>query len=243
MESNNDNKNRQLVSLEWAAKHLLNNKEYYGAVECFMSELFERQVKITDVHTIEINKEPSKDKYAYDCVYVMAKDENKELIMIEIRFMMEANSFQCMAYNVTETIVRAIDLRTYMKVKKVYVINIAYSDTKYGEYYVYHSSPIFKGMHYNDILDLSQSPKDTFGRLDVGHIFADCYLFKVNQFDDVIRIPLDEWIYFLKYDRIKEGSNSKRLLEAQEILDYNRLSPSEKEEHDCLQKSRHGIEQ
>jgi hypothetical protein len=39
----------------------------------------------------------------------------------------------------------------------------------------------------------------------------------------------------LKHDRIKEGFSAQGLLKAQEVLDYSRLSPSEKAEYDYIQ--------
>jgi hypothetical protein len=39
----------------------------------------------------------------------------------------------------------------------------------------------------------------------------------------------------LKHDRIKESFSAQGLLKAQEILDYSRLSPSEKAEYDYIQ--------
>jgi chromosome segregation ATPase len=55
---------------------------------------------------------------------------------------------------------------------------------------------------------------------------------------------LDEWIYFLKHDSVKEGFRAKGLIRASEILDYSRLTKEEKSEYDYLheQKSRYRSE-
>jgi hypothetical protein len=60
----------------------------------------------------------------------------------------------------------------------------------------------------------------------------------VTNFDDVAKTKLDEWIYFLKNDRIKPEFSAQGLSKAREILDYSRLSPEEKAEYDFEQSER-----
>ncbi len=54
-------------------------------------------------------------------------------------------------------------------------------------------------------------------------IFPEYYLLKVNQFDDVAKSTLDEWIYFLKNDEVKDDFKAKGLKEANDILDFMKL--------------------
>jgi predicted transposase/invertase (TIGR01784 family) len=233
MESNNDNRSRQLVSFDWAVKRLLRNKASFEVVEGFLSELLGQQVKITNVLESESNKEHSKDKHNH--VDIVVEDTKGEVILIELQFMPDVDYFQRMLYGVSKAIVeRLVEGDFYMKVRKVYSINIVYFDLGQGKDYVYHSKADFKGLHHNDILNLSQIQQDTFGRREAGDIFPEYYLLKINRFDDVARNTLDEWIYFFKHDRIKEGSSAQGLLKAQELLDYSRLSPSEKAEYDYI---------
>jgi hypothetical protein len=51
---------------------------------------------------------------------------------------------------------------------------------------------------------------------------------KVNDFDDVARDNLDQWIYYLKNDAIPERFTAPGLPEARERLSVDRLSPSER---------------
>jgi hypothetical protein len=46
----------------------------------------------------------------------------------------------------------------------------------------------------------------------------------VNQFDDVAKDTLDQWIYFLKNSEVKDEFNAKGLKEAGEVLDIMRLT-------------------
>jgi predicted transposase/invertase (TIGR01784 family) len=54
----------------------------------------------------------------------------------------------------------------------------------------------------------------------------------VNQFNDVAKNTLDEWINFLKREEVKEGTKAKGLKEAKEKLSIMNLSPKEREEYD-----------
>jgi flagellar biosynthesis/type III secretory pathway protein FliH len=51
---------------------------------------------------------------------------------------------------------------------------------------------------------------------------------KVNNFDDVAKDTLDEWIYFLKNSEVKEDFRAKGLKEAREKLDEASLSAEER---------------
>jgi hypothetical protein len=54
-------------------------------------------------------------------------------------------------------------------------------------------------------------------------MFPDYYLLKVNQFNDIAKNTLDEWIYFLKNSEVKDEFKAKGLKEAGEVLDIMRL--------------------
>jgi predicted transposase/invertase (TIGR01784 family) len=66
----------------------------------------------------------------------------------------------------------------------------------------------------------------------VEEIFPEYYILKVEQFDDKTEDSLDEWIYFLKNERIKEGSIAKGLKEAKEKLDVLNLKEQDRREYD-----------
>ncbi len=68
-----------------------------------------------------------------------------------------------------------------------------------------------------------QEQKQTFTKQKVSDIFPEYYIIKVNQFDDVVKDTLDEWIYFLKNSEVKDEFVAKGLAEAKEILDVMRL--------------------
>ena len=80
------------------------------------------------------------------------------------------------------------------------------------------STTSFKGIHKQDILELSPSQKRLFGKEAIEQLYPEIYLIKVNQFDDLAKDSLDEWIYFFKNSEIKEEFKAKGLKEAEEKL-------------------------
>ncbi len=51
---------------------------------------------------------------------------------------------------------------------------------------------------------------------------------KINQFNDIPKDRLDEWIFFLKNEEIKEEFQAKGLKKAKEVLDIMNLSEQDR---------------
>lgn len=77
------------------------------------------------------------------------------------------------------------------------------------------------------MLGLSDKQKTTFLKEEVSNIFPEYYLLKVNQFNDIAKDTLDEWVYFLKNSEVKDEFKAKGLKEAGELLDIMRLPKAE----------------
>jgi predicted transposase/invertase (TIGR01784 family) len=129
-----------------------------------------------------------------------------------------------MAYGASKAISENLNIgQSYSEVKKVISINIVYFDLGQGKDYIYKGTTNFEGLHEKDILELSHKQKETFAKKRVSDIFPEYYLIKVNQFNDVAKDTLDEWIYFLKNSEVKDEFRAKGLSEAKEALDIMRL--------------------
>jgi predicted transposase/invertase (TIGR01784 family) len=232
------NRERKLVSFDWAIKRILRNKTDFEVVEGFIDELLSREIKITNVLESESNKEHSLDKY--NRVDIVVEDTEGEIILIELQFITEIDYFQRMLYGVSKAISeRMIQGDQYVEIKKIYSINIVYFDLGDGKGYVYHGKTDFKNVYdENDILKLTENQQDIFGHEEVGDLYPEYYILKINKFNDVAKNTLDEWIYFLKNDRIQENFKAKGLLKAREILDYSRLSFAEKSAYDYNQENK-----
>jgi predicted transposase/invertase (TIGR01784 family) len=90
----------------------------------------------------------------------------------------------------------------------------------------------FKGIHEEDDLALSDRQKEVFRRRYPRDIFPEYYLLKLNNFNDVARDALDEWIYFLKNEEIKGEFRARGLDAAKEVLDIMHLSAEELKEYE-----------
>jgi hypothetical protein len=159
-----------------------------------------------------------------------------EIIVIEMQIIMEINYYGRMLSGASRIIVeRMITSEIYRKIKKVYSINIVYFDLGQGKDYVYHGKTDFRGLHNQDLLQLSEKQRTIFGAIEVDNIETEYYIVKVENFGNIIKSPLDEWIYFIKNERIEQGFNAQGMFEALNVLDYNRLSPEDRKSFDYLQ--------
>ena len=215
-------KSKKLIRFDWAIKRLLRNKANFVVLEGFLSELLFDNIKIEQILESDGNQEDENDKF--NRVDILTLNSKSELIIIEIQTNYEIDYFQRMAYGVSKAITENLDLgQDYSKIKKIISINIVYFDLGQGKDYIYKGLTEFTGIHQNDLLDLSDKQKKTFIKNKVSDIFPEFYLLKVNNFDDVARNTLDEWIYFFKNSEVKDSFKAKGLKEAGEVLDYMRL--------------------
>ncbi|CAM3881959.1 Rpn family recombination-promoting nuclease/putative transposase [Flavobacterium branchiophilum] len=213
---------KTLIRFDWAIKRLLRNKANFVVLEGFLSELLFDNIKIEQILESESNQEYDDNKF--NRVDILTHNSKNEIIVIEIQSSYEIDYFHRMAYGVSKTISENLNLgQKYSEIKKVISINIVYFDLGQGQDYIYRGKTEFKGLHQNDILGLSEKQKKTFAKQEVANIFPEYYLLKVNQFNDVAKDTLDEWVYFLKNNEVKDCFKAKGLKEANEVLDIMRL--------------------
>ena len=128
---------------------------------------------------------------------------------------------------------------TYQKIVKVISINILYFDLGSGKDYIYKGTTTFKRLHFHDELKLSDRQIEKFGVEEIYRLYPEYYLIKVNNFDNIAKDTLDEWIYFLKNEEIKDNFQAKGLKEAKEELDILKLSDSERDEYERYKEDLH----
>ncbi|MDR2774606.1 MAG: hypothetical protein LBC19_07675 [Tannerella sp.] len=114
-------------------------------------------------------------------------------------------------------------------------IFIVYFDLVHGKDYVYWGMTDFKDLHDHEILKLPEEQHRIFGKVEAGDLYPEYYILKINNLNDVAKTTLDEWVYFLKHDRIKESFSAKGLPKARDIPDYSRLSTEEQADYDYEQ--------
>lgn len=219
-----------LVRFDWAVKRLLRNKSNFVILEGFLSTLLEEKITIVRLLESESNKEECDDKF--NRVDMLAEDSKGELLIIEVQNNRELDYFHRMLYGASKAITEYInESQEYGIIRKVYSINIVYFELGQGKDYVYHGRTTFRGIHYNDILQLSARQREQFVREKAGDLFPEYYVLRVEGFNDQAKTPLDEWIKFLKTGEIASGSTVPGLQEASQRLRVDQLSPSEKRQY------------
>ena len=219
-----------LVRFDWAIKMLLRSKANFGILEGFLSELLKRDLKILSILESESNKADKDGKY--NKVDIVVELDTGEVVLIEVQVNTESDYFYRMLFGTAKIVAEHLkEGDAYAHIKKVYSVNILYFDLGHGKDYVYHGTTTFTGIHHLDKLDLTEKQKELYQKEYVHQIYPEYYIIKVNQFNDVAKDTLDEWIYFLKNEEIKDNFHAKGLLEAKEKLDSLKLPAPEKQEY------------
>ena len=213
----NSNKNNQVIRFDWAMKRLLRNKANFSVLEGFLTTLLGEKIVIQKLLESESNQEDEFDKY--NRVDILAEDSKGELFLIEIQNNSEYAYFQRMLFGTSKLVTEYIERGdNYAKVRKVYSINIVYFSLGHGKDYVYHGKTEFRGIHTNDLLELTPFQKQTFKADTVSQLYPEYYILKVNGFNQVAKSPLEEWIYYLNTGDIPSNATAPGLDEARKKL-------------------------
>ena len=213
----NSNKNNQVIRFDWAMKRLLRNKANFSVLEGFLTTLLGEKIVIQKLLESESNQEDEFDKY--NRVDILAEDSKGELFLIEIQNNSEYAYFQRMLFGTSKLVTEYIERGdNYAKVRKVYSINIVYFSLGHGKDYVYHGKTEFRGIHTNDLLELTPFQKQTFKADTVSQLYPEYYILKVNGFNQVAKSPLEEWIYYLNTGDIPSNATAPGLDEARRKL-------------------------
>ena len=229
---------RKLVTFDWALKRLLRSKANFDILEGFLGSLFGRDVRILEILESESNRETALDRQ--NRVDLKVRDDGGEIVLVEIQYERELDYLQRVLFGVSKVIVEHIGRGApYAEVSRIVSVSILHFDLGRGEDYVYRGTTEFRGLHKNDELLLNVRQRKFYRKRRISDIYPEYYLLKVNQFDDVARDSLDEWIYFLKNGEIREGFRAKGLLKARRELDVLRLSDGERREYERFEEDLH----
>jgi len=219
------------IRFAWAIKRLIRDKANFGILEGFLSELTGEDIRIEAVLESGGNQQSEGEKF--NRVDLLVENSKKELIIIEIQNSHELDYFLRILFGISKAITEYIkEGEPYSKIKKVISVNIIYFNLGQGEDYIYRGTTNFRGIHKNDVLQLSPSQKKLFGKATIADLYPEIYLIKVNQFNDLAKDTLDEWIYFFKNSEIKDSFKARGLKEANEKLRVANLPDEERKSYD-----------
>ena len=219
-------RDRTFISFDWALKRLLRDKANFGVLEGFVSTILDKPVKIHSLLESEGNQD--RDDAKMNRVDLLAEDESGELLLVEVQGESEFAYFQRILFGASKLVTEYIDSgKNYENVKKVYSINIVYFDLGQGKDFFYRGRTEFRGVHLNDVLQLSTFQQQKFGVNEVYKLFPEYVILKVNDFNRWSKVPLEQWAYFLATTDIPEDANAPGLQEAREKLRFTKMNREE----------------
>ena len=223
--------NNKYIRFDWAVKRMLRDKANFAVLEGLITVLTGEVVKIEELLESEGNQENANDKF--NRVDIKAKNSKGDIIIVEVQLTRQLYFLQRMLYGVSKAITEHIEIgNMYDKVKKVYSINILYFDLGKGSDYLYHGKTVFTGVHTNDLLEVNIKEAEELRMCVPQDIFPEYYIIRVNEFNSVATTPIEEWLDYLKNNRIKDDTSTPGLREARQKLLYMTMSDKERQAYD-----------
>jgi predicted transposase/invertase (TIGR01784 family) len=229
-----------VIRFDWAMKKMLRDKANFDILEGFLSELLHQDIKIKQILESESNQEKKNDKH--NRVDIFVENEKGELMIIEVQNSQEYDYFHRILFGTSKAITEHIKRKEpYSQVKKIISITIAYFDLGQGEDYIYHGTTNFVGIHKKDKLELALKQKDIYKVDTPADIYPEYWLIKVENFNDRIKHPVDEWVYMFKNAAVRDGFSAKGIEAAKERLKETLLEGQEREDYRRYLRSLHDL--
>lgn len=229
----------KLLRFDWAIKHLLRHKANFDILEGFLSELLNTNVIIEDLLESEGNKENENDKS--NRVDLLVRTDQQEQIIIEVQASMEWDYLSRVLYGTSKVVTEYIQAgQPYRNIRKVISVSILFFNLGHGKDYLYHGSTEFRGIHHHDLLKLGENEKNAYGlEKTLSDIFPEYYFIKVNQFNERIKSKFDEWVYFLKTEKIDPTFSAKGIKSAAKKLDILSLGEDDRRAYERYEQDTH----
>ncbi len=213
---------RKLISFDWAIKKILRSKANFGILEGFLSVLLNENLTIIEILDSESNKENEADKS--NRVDIKVRDNKNQIIIVEVQFTREHDYLNRMLYGTSKVITEHIDEgHTYADVVKVVSVNIVFMTLGVGDDYVYHGTTTFEGIHTHSILQLTSKEKEVLKAESIEECYPEYFIIDVTNFNDLAKDSLDQWVYFLKNEEIKDEFNAPGLKAAKKVFDIMKM--------------------
>ncbi|MDR3246034.1 MAG: Rpn family recombination-promoting nuclease/putative transposase [Prevotellaceae bacterium] len=213
---NQDNSEKN-IRFDWAMKHLLRNKENYVAVEGFLNAFLKEYVTVTSI--ADDNEYPEH----FNRVDIKGELANGEKILVELQNS-NTEDFESHFFHVLHANIR----EKHAGMNRVFQLYIVHSEAPVdSEDYIYQSGIVFRNMEDDKEVILPDSSMKYFELSAIWRLTPKTYIVKLNNFNNEIREPLDEWVYYLKNNVIPDNFTAEGLPEAREILKTSSLPEEE----------------
>jgi predicted transposase/invertase (TIGR01784 family) len=240
-----DEMRRRLVTFDWALKRLLRSKANFEVLEGFLSVLLRQEVSILEVLESETNKDRSDAKSAR--VDLKVRLTGGEVVIVEVQASREVDFLQRILFSASRAVTEHIEEgQKYREIPRVISVNILYFRLGHGSDYVYHGTTVFRGLHDGSVLELDPGQEKAAHGSRMETIFPEYYLLKVDEFDENAKDPLDQWLYFLKHQKIPDEFDARGLKRARMVLDVLALSNPDRWDYEDFIKAeriRKGVEE
>lgn len=232
-----------LVSFDWAMKSILREKANFDVLEGFLSTLLGEDIRVLSLLESEANQQHDLDKY--NRVDLLAVDAHETILVIEIQYTWQPSYLKRVLYGTSKLIVENMKLgESFDKVRKVISISILYFPFSHEEAeaqdYLYHSKTEFYGLNSGkqltiDMVKLPKPEKTLRPSASASreirqaiNIFPEYYLIEVEHFQNIIRQPIDEWIYLFKNSEVRDEFQSRNIQAAREKLTLLQMAETER---------------
>jgi len=227
---------QRVVRFDWAMKHLLRNKANFDIVEGFLCALLEdNDIKVIEILESESNQENKDDKF--NKVDILVKDNKDRNIIIEIQNTRESDYLYRILFGTSKNIAESIEIGDeYKEISKVISISILYFNLGIGNDYLYYGKTEFRGLNTNEIINKDNEkvkkliPKGA--KYNQIEIFPEYYLIEVEKYQNIVGKAIDEWIFWFKNEKIKEGSKSKNIKKVADKLAVIKMDNKERKRYE-----------
>jgi len=227
-----DEMRRRTMTLDWALKRILRGKASATTLQGFLRALLKEDVEVLGLLDGESERDHADDKSNRVDLKVQLTDGR--CLIVEVQAQRQYDFLARMLFGTSKVVTDHMGRGDrYEDVSRVVSVNVVFFDLGIGKDYAYHGTTTFVGMRCNDVLELSERQRATFGVEHVHQVFPEYYILKVNQFDQVARDPLDQWIHFFKTGTAEEGFDAPGLQEAVREFDLMMLDEDERREYEA----------
>lgn len=224
---------KQLISFDYAMKYILRDKSDYSIIEGFLSALLAtvnyKPVKVRALLESESNKDERRGKRII--ADMMVEDTDGVQYIIEIERNERYNFMHKACFSSSRIIVDSIGQgQDYTKIVKVIHVSLLYFDI--GGSSLYHGKTIMRDVSGSEKpLHLHLKTKDGSIQYDLHDIFPEYFVISIPAFHDEINRSIDEWLYMMKHEAIRDDFKEQYIKLAAERLAFLKMTIGEQADY------------